>query len=138
MPITLEDVTSRVATGQSFVQIAHDLGISRSNLYVMLDKWADQDSSARDKIDAAKQISAEAWLDKGLTVIESALRRDSGVDSNAARAYAQECARRAAIRNPLYRDKVSVEHTRKAGDYSTMSDDELIALAHRQQPAIEG
>jgi hypothetical protein len=135
--ITLDAVTSRVATGQSFVQIAEDLGVSRSHLYVMMDNWAAADSSARDKLDAAKQISAEAWLDKGLATIESALRRDSGIDSNAARAYAQECARRAAIRNPQYRDKVDIQHTRKPGDYSAMSDDELIALARRQQ-AIEG
>jgi hypothetical protein len=71
-----------------------------------------------------------------MDTLEQALRRDSGIDSTAARAYAQECARRAAIRNPQYRDKVDVSVQRKAGDYSGMSDDELIALAKAQQPSI--
>jgi hypothetical protein len=132
----LDDIVTRIETGQSFVQIAQELGTARSHLYAMMARWSAQDSSARDRLDAAKQLSAEAWLDKGMDTLEQALRRDSGIDSTAARAYAQECARRAAIRNPQYRDKVDVSVQRKAGDYSGMSDDELIALAKAQQPSI--
>ena len=45
-------------------------------------------------------------LDKGLAVIEASFPKGlGGIDASAARAYAQECARRAAIRNPQYREK---------------------------------
>ena len=53
--------------------------------------------------------SAEAWLDKGLAKIESSMSKSGDVDPSAARAYAQECARRAAIRNPIYKDKAQVD-----------------------------
>jgi hypothetical protein len=57
----------------------------------------------------ARSISAEAWLDRGLAAVESAMQKDGNVDATAAKAYAQECARRAAIRNPAYRDKIQQE-----------------------------
>ena len=132
---TLDDVITRIETGQSFVQIAQELGTARSNLYRLLDQWTAQDSSARDRLDNAKQVSAEAWLDKGMATLESALSRDSGIDSNAARAIAQECARRAAIRNPQYRDRVDVS-LRKPSDYVDMTTAELIALARQQQASV--
>jgi len=37
--------------------------------------------------------------------LKDGLYRDSGIDGGVARAYAQECARRAAIRNRRYSDK---------------------------------
>ena len=95
------DILLRIEQGDSYMQIASDLGCSRATIYDAL-SLADPsgDNSAR-----AQAKSAEAWLDKGLAAISSALSKSGDVDASAARAYAQECARRAAIRNPAYRDK---------------------------------
>ena len=46
-----------------------------------------------------------------MKTIESSLSKSGDVDPTAARAYAQECARRAAIRNPKYREQRGVEHS---------------------------
>ena len=43
------------------------------------------------------------------------MSKKGDVDPSAARAYAQECARRAAIRNPKYRDKMTTEIQGKDG-----------------------
>jgi hypothetical protein len=57
-----------------------------------------------------------------LEAIESSMLKNSGVDPHAARAYAQECARRAAIRNPAYREKTGVEITgAKGGPIQTIA-----------------
>jgi hypothetical protein len=57
----------------------------------------------------ARESSAEAWLDRGLEAVQKSLGRNSEYDPTAARNYAMECARRAAIRNPKYREKQQVE-----------------------------
>lgn len=100
--IDMEDVLKRIEHGESFLDIAEALGISRSLLHVRLEETPELLAlSVR-----AREKSAEAWLDKGLAVIASSLSKNGDIDASAARAYAQECARRAAIRNPRYRDKV--------------------------------
>jgi transcriptional regulator with XRE-family HTH domain len=99
--LDLEAILARIEEGDSQAEIARDLGVSASVLSGFLNREENAERSAR-----ARQASAEAWLDKGLAVISSSLPRRGDVDPAAARAYAQECARRAAIRNPAYRDKV--------------------------------
>ena len=101
----LDAVLDRIMNGESQAEIARDIGLSPARLSELLSADAEiAERSAR-----ARSISAEAWLDRGLAVIESSLKKEDGIDASAAKAYAQECARRAAIRNPQYRDKVQQE-----------------------------
>lgn len=99
----------RIYEGDSFRAIAQALGMTHGRISQILDRNEDAiNRSAR-----AMAASAEAWLDKGLAVVEAAIDdpayQGTGKDSGASRAYAQECARRAAIRNPRYREKTGVE-----------------------------
>jgi hypothetical protein len=64
--------------------------------------------SRKEEAEAAKLNSAESWLDRGTESLEDARGKDS-VAVQWARAYEQHCARRAAIRNPRYSDRQSVE-----------------------------
>lgn len=108
---TIDWIIERIYAGESQASIAKQLGVSAGSVSM----WLDRDANTAERSARARQSSAEAWLDKGLEVIESALDRNSGKDSNAARAYAQECARRAAIRNPAYRERTGVEITGAKG-----------------------
>lgn len=99
----------RIYEGDSFHQIAQRLGYTQGRI----SQWMDRDEDTANRSARAKEASAEAWLDKGLAVVEAAIDdpayQGTGKDSGASRAYAQECARRAAIRNPRYREKTGVE-----------------------------
>lgn len=99
----------RIYEGDSFREISQALGMTHGRISQILDRNEDAiNRSAR-----AMAASAEAWLDKGLTAVHDAMSdpayQGSGTDSGSARAFAQECARRAAIRNPKYREKTGVE-----------------------------
>ena len=97
----LETIIARIRDGKTYREIGAEFGVSHSTIVNWL---SDNDQSARAK-EAALLDSAEAWLDRGIDYLESALSKESGIDPSAARALAQECARRAAVRNPKYRDK---------------------------------
>lgn len=99
-----EKILSRIEGGESQREIAasYKVSVSTLNGYINADDKCERSALAR-------EMSAESWLDRGLDAIESALSKSGDVDPSAARAYAQECARRAAVRNPKYRDKVSAE-----------------------------
>ena len=99
----LEAIWERIEAGESQSDIARSIGCAVSRLNEVLNSQDNAERSAR-----AREASAEAWLDKGLEVVASALHKDAGIDASAARAYEQACARRAAVRNPLYRDKVDM------------------------------
>jgi transcriptional regulator with XRE-family HTH domain len=101
----LDAVLDRIMSGDSQAEIARDIGLSPARLSELLS--ADDEIAERSA--RARSISAEAWLDRGLAAVESAMQKDGNVDATAAKAYAQECARRAAIRNPAYRDKIQQE-----------------------------
>jgi len=104
--IGIEQICERISAGEDFGSISKTLGVSRGSL----SNWLNSDENIISSTHARAE-SAESWLDKGMACIETALKRDGGVDSTAARAYAQECARRAAIRNPKYRDKTETAIT---------------------------
>ena len=107
MKYDLNAVLDRIMDGESQAEIARSIGLSPARLSELLSANAEiAERSAR-----ARSISAEAWLDRGLAVIESSLKKEDGIDATAAKAYAQECARRAAIRNPVYSDKQRHEVT---------------------------
>ena len=101
----LDAVLERIESGDSQAEIARDLGITPGRLSQLLS--ADEEIAKRSA--RARSTSAEAWLDRGLAAVESAMDKTGNVDATAAKAYAQECARRAAIRNPAYRDKIQQE-----------------------------
>lgn len=103
----LDAVLDRIMSGDSQAEIARDIGLSPARLSELLS--ADDEIAERSA--RARSISAEAWLDRGLAAVESAMQKDGNVDATAAKAYAQECARRAAIRNPQYSDKQRHEVT---------------------------
>jgi hypothetical protein len=121
----------RIYEGDSQASIAKQLGVSAGHLSESLDAayptlTHPAAGSIRERSARARAASAEAWLDKGLQEVYDAIYdpsyKGSGRDSGAARAYAQECARRAAIRNPAYREKTGVEITgAKGGPIQTIA-----------------
>lgn len=110
----LDWALEQIYAGESQAFIAQALGVSTGHLSESLNAEPYRERSAN-----ARKASAEAWLDKGVAVLLKALDdpayQGSGTDSGAARALAQEYARRAAIRNPAYREKSGVEITGAAG-----------------------
>jgi hypothetical protein len=124
----------RLLEGKTYREMAAEFGCSISRLHYWLNEPQIAEQSAR-----ARLSSAEAWLDRGLAVIESALDKQGNVDASAARAYAQECARRAAIRNPSYRESSKTELTGPNGGpirvatAADMTDDALAAIAAGKQ-----
>ena len=99
MPINIEEALQRIEAGESQREIA-SFGVA-GTLNEHLNKPENAERSAR-----ARSISAESWLDRGLAYV-----LDENTDLARARIVAQECARRAAIRNPAYRESSKTELT---------------------------
>lgn len=108
---TINWIIERIYAGKSQAEIALDLGVSAGSVSM----WLNRDADTIERSARARAASAEAWLDRGLQAVFDSLKRTSGIDSNAARTFAQECARRAAIRNPAYRERTGVEITGAKG-----------------------
>lgn len=121
----IDAICAMIANGKTQREIADDVGVAVSSL----SDWLRGDETRREQSARAMLHSAEAWLDRGLDVLGSALERGNGIDASAARAYAQECARRAAVRNPAYRDKSDVQLNATVRSVTQMTDDELAAIA---------
>jgi transcriptional regulator with XRE-family HTH domain len=130
--VGIEEITSRIEAGESQRSIAQDIGCDVATL----NRWlhADPQRSARAK--QAMSESAEAWLDNGLRYLLEAPADMAEIGR--AKALAQECARRAAVRNPAYRDKV--DHT-YAGQIThsveQMSRAQLEQIAAQGLPMVE-
>ena len=131
--IGIDAICERIEAGESQREIAASVGCD----VTQVNRWLNSDEHAQRSM-RARIASAEAWLDRGLEAIASALRKDGGIDASAARAYAQECARRAAVRNPQYSDRQRHEVTGANGsplateskiDFGSLSPDVLSALA---------
>lgn len=105
--IGLEEILERIESGETYSEIARTTGVAVSSLH----RWLNETQERTELSARARTKSAEAWLDRGLDVVASALPKDGNIDASAARAYAQECARRAAIRNPQYSERVEQHHT---------------------------
>ena len=114
--VGIDTICRRIESGEDDGTIASSLGMDRMSLR----QWI-KGREHEDVIKSAREESAEAWLDDGLNTIRSSLSKDNGIDSGAARAYAQECARRAAIRNPRYRDKQTID---LSAEVVTMTDEQ--------------
>ena len=102
--IGINELCDQIESGKSYQDLANDMGMAVSLIHKFLNLPNNKEYS-----ETARTNSAEAWLDKGLAKIESSMSKSGDVDPSAARAYAQECARRAAIRNPIYKDKAQVD-----------------------------
>lgn len=100
--IDTEQALQMVEDGKSYAEIAREFNVSTTTLRARLDEVSDS-AHAR-----ARSISAEGWLDRALNGLEMA---QSSEEITKARYIAQECARRAALRNPAYREKTAHEHT---------------------------
>lgn len=124
--IGLEPICQRIESGESQAEIARSLGVSPALVSMWLNKPGHSERSAR-----AREASAESWLDRGLETLEKALDKGGNTDATAAKAYAQECARRAAIRNPKYVEKTAHQHSGgiKVQAVTDLTDDDLAAIA---------
>jgi len=124
--VGLEPICQRIEGGESQAEIARSLGVSPSALSSWLNREENAERSAR-----AREASAESWLDRGLETLERALNKGGNVDATAAKAYAQECARRAAIRNPRYVEKTAHQHSGglKIQAVTDLTDEDLAAIA---------
>jgi len=98
--IGIDAICERIESGESQSEISQSLGFDKSHLT----RWINRDPQRSARAQAAREASAEAWIDRGIARLDQACDKLSGIDPTAARAYAQECARRAAQRNPKYRE----------------------------------
>ena len=100
----------RIENGDSMREIAGELGVSVGFIH----GWLRSSVERSARVDAAMEMSAESWLDRGLNELTTA--PDSKNALLKARAIEQHCARRAAIRNPKrYGDKISVDNKHSGG-----------------------
>ena len=97
-PDDMSEILALIRDGKSHKEISKGLGVSHSTLCGWLSQPEHFDQSAR-----AMLASAEAWLDRGLDAIEN------NEDAHRGRYIAQECARRAGIRNMHYRERVGID-----------------------------
>lgn len=104
--VGIDRMCELIEGGASHADMSRMFEISTAAISWWLNKPQHIDQSAR-----ARLASAESWLDKGLDAVEKSLRRDGEYDPAAAKAYEQACARRAALRNPQYREKTLTEHS---------------------------
>jgi len=102
--IGFDAVLERVENGDEIVHICKDYGVGIGSFY----RFVRATPERAEQYTRALEASAEALLAKGRAVIESSLRRDSGIDPQAAKAYAQELSRLGGIRNKAYSDKPQV------------------------------
>ena len=97
-PADMSGILAQIRDGKTHREIATGLGVSHGTLCDWLSQPAYAEHSARAMLE-----SAEAWLDRGLHAIEDT------EDAHRGRYIAQECARRAGVRNMHYRDRMSID-----------------------------
>lgn len=91
-------IIAEIHAGKTHREIAKRLKISYGLLCEWLNKPEYSEQSARAMLE-----SAEAWLDRGLEAVERT------ADPTRGRYIAQECARRAGIRNYHYRERMGID-----------------------------
>lgn len=134
--IGIDKIAAQIEAGLSQRNLAKEYAVDVAELNRWLHATPQRSARAR----AAMHESAEGWLDRGLAAIEDA--PGDVAEIARARAIAQECARRAAVRNPAYRDKV--DHTliqRGTVTVQHLTRSQLLEIAAQavpDQPQIEG
>ena len=121
-PQDMPAILAEIRDGKTHREIAKRLKISHSTLCDWLAKPDVSDLSARAMLD-----SAEAWLDRGLEAVELT------PDANRGRYIAQECARRAGLRNRYYRERMAIDSnhtgTIDVRAVTELSNNDLLAIA---------
>lgn len=102
--IGIDAICERIENGETYTEIAQSIGCNVAQVH----RWINSDDDRAQASARARTASAEQWLDRGLAPLRDALQKNGDIDASAARAYAQECARRAAIRNPQYGDSTTI------------------------------
>lgn len=128
--IGLEGVMDLVEEGHSNREICERLGTRASHLSRWLASIPEGDTRMRE----ARTRGAQAWLDRGLAVIE-----ESGnlVDLAKAREVAALCRKYAAIYNPTFSDRVQVDTTIKAEDPESIDQKLRLLVAGVAQKALK-
>jgi len=126
----IDHILDLIYAGQSQTEIARNLNISVASLNGYIHSRPEWSARAKQ----VYQESAESWIDRGHAYLVEAASDNAEIQR--ARALEQHCARRAAIRNPRYRDKVDVQHSRQQGDYVGLSDAELLSMAQQYRAAL--
>jgi hypothetical protein len=122
--IGIEQLCDDIKEGMTYRELSRRYDVSLNLLDKFLNSAENKEQSAR-----ARLFSAESWLDRGLEVVESALFKTGNVDASAAKAYEQACARRAALRNPAYRESSKLEVAATVKNITQLTDDELANIA---------
>jgi hypothetical protein len=99
--IGIDQLCERIEAGDDLRVLTQWAGVSLGALHNYLRATPERD----ERYTRALELSAEELLTKGRAIIESSLRRDSGIDPSAAKALDAAYARLAAIRNKAYSDK---------------------------------
>jgi transcriptional regulator with XRE-family HTH domain len=104
-PETTARLVELIELGKTQREIAADIGVEVSTI----NRWIHASDELAEQSARARVLSAEAWTDRGLQALEDA--PPDAVEIARARAIEQHCARRAAIRNPAYREGHNVAAT---------------------------
>ena len=103
--VGVETICQRIEAGEAQAEIAGSLDVSIATLSEWLN--GDPERSARARI--ARQVSAEGWMDRALSVLADIPDDGSTAQISRAKELAQHCRKMAAIRNPAgYGDKIDV------------------------------
>lgn len=121
----MDEIIGRIEEGESQTEIARSIGVSIGTLSNWLNSPEYAERSAR-----ARELSAESWLDRGMQALMEAPPDQAEIAR--ARALEQHFARRAAIRNPKYRDKVDLD-AKHSGSIAVSLASELAALNAKTQ-----
>ena len=98
-------ICSRMIQGESISEIAADLGVNVETMRGFCSRPENEQLFAR-----AKQLSAEAWLERGLKYALTSPR--DPVEIQRARLLEQHCARRAALYDPAgYSERLKIDQT---------------------------
>lgn len=129
--IGIDAVAASIENGLTQREIAAEAGCDP----MTLNRWLHANPLRSARARAAMAASAEAWLDRGLAAAESATDL---MEVARSRVIAQECARRAAVRNPAYRDKVDHAHI-SSGTVTVqhLSRAQLLEIAAQGAPDLE-
>lgn len=111
-------IVEMIFSGSTQDEISKLVGVGVGSLNTWLHAVPERSARAREAMSA----SAEAWLDRGFDALNSAPPDNAEIAR--ARAIEQHCARRAAIRNPKYGEKKSIEHSGKVGLESLIAGDD--------------
>jgi hypothetical protein len=103
--IGIEAICDRIQCGESQAEIARSLDIYPAQLC----RWISDDEQRTARAKIARHMSAESWMDRGLSTLGEIPDDGSTAQIARAREIAQHCRKMAQIRNPReYGDKLEL------------------------------